>query len=83
MVQRFFDDITTPILVESALDDVPCALGLTEKGPLIYTTYHMHCPRRDPYVCGYKYLLRLYMEPYEWESCPVCGYGAPFKEFAK
>ena len=37
-------------------------------------TYKMKCPK-----CGYTY--KYQDSVHEWETCPICGYGAEFDKF--
>ena len=39
--------------------------------------YKMVCPR-----CGYKYYVEIFVI-HKWEYCPICGFGAEFKEFVR
>lgn len=83
MIRDLTNGIITLMMAKFVLNDVPHALGLTDKEPRTYTEYRMRCSRTEPWVCGHEYVVELHTEPYEWEHCPICGYGAPFMEFVK
>lgn len=80
MIAQLFDMMVLILVGKFVLNDVLHAVGFI---PRKLTPYHMRCPRQEPHKCRHEYVVELYTEPYEWETCPKCGYGGLFTQFVQ